>query len=280
MGFLVRGERDEEDELRLDPILEEAVFQLKPGEITPILRTESGFHILKVDRVLDVYGQQELQIRRIDVAIEPSQETRNAIQATAKEIQERTDAGEILEELAGQYEGVEISEANEGAGFLLNEMDRRWKHPASRLEAPGEVTWPINTERGVYILELIEKELTPTFEEIARQFEAEWAVMEEQFGKAATTEEGGIEQLEEGTEERGDKEINGYEERMEEESNIGTQEDSAQIPLNPDQIGDDETVDPSEEPEKVQIYQQYDYRGRWEMPTVTFTQAQRLYSGA
>ena len=44
--------------------------------------------------------------------------------------------GEVLEELAGQYEGVELSEANEGAGLLLNEMDRRWQHPATRLEAP------------------------------------------------------------------------------------------------------------------------------------------------
>ena len=283
MGFLVRGERGEEDELRLDPILEEAAFQLKPGEITPILRTESGFHILKVDRVLDVYGQRELQIRRIDIAIEPSQETRNTIQATAKEIQERAEAGEVLEELAGQYEGVEISEANEGAGILLNEMDRRWKHPVSRLEDPGAVTWPINTERGVYILELIEKEPTPTFEEIARQFEAEWAVMEEQFGQAATTEDNEIEQSEEGTKEQSDREINGNEERAERrtqaESDAETQEDSAQIPLKPDQIGADETVDPSEEPEKVQIYQEYDYRGRWEMPTVIYTQAQRLYSG-
>ena len=97
-GFLVRGERDEEDEPRLDPTLEETVFQLNPGEITPILRTESGFHILKVDRVLDVYGQQELQIRRIDIAIEPSEETRNTIQSTAKEIQERAEAGEVLKE--------------------------------------------------------------------------------------------------------------------------------------------------------------------------------------
>ena len=279
MGFLVRGERDEEGELRLDPILEEAVFQLKPGEITPIMRTESGYHILKVDRLLDVYGQQELQIRRIDVAIEPSQETRDAIRVTAEEIQERAEAGEVLEELAGQYEGVEISEANEGAGFLLNEMDRRWKHPVSRLEAPRAVTWPINTERGVYILELIEKEPTPTFEEVARQFEAEWVVMEEQFGKAATTEEEGIEQLEEGTEEQSDREINGDEERMEAESDMEIQEDSAQIPLNPDQIGDDEMVDPSQEPEKVQIYQQYDYRGRWEVPTIVYNQTQRLYSG-
>ena len=279
MGFLVPGERDEEDKLRLDPILEEAVFQLEPGGITPVLRTESGFHILKVDRVLDVYGERELQIRRIDVAIEPSQETRDGIQSTAKEIQERVDAGEILEQVGAEYEGVEISEANDGAGFLLNEMDRRWKHPASRLETPGEVTWPINTERGVYILELIEREPTPTFEEVARQFEAEWALMEAQFGKAATTETGEIEQLEEGAEGGDGEVINGREQRIEEESDIGTPEDGAQIVLGPDEITDDEVVDPSEEPEEVQIYQQYDYRGRWEMPTVVLTQAQRLYSG-
>ena len=271
MGFLVRGERDEEDELRLDPILEEAVFQLKPGEITPILRTESGFHILKVDRVLDVYGQQELQIRRIDVAIEPSEETRSAIRATAEEIQERAETGEILEELAGQYEGAEMSEANEGAGVLLNEMDRRWKHPVSRLEVPGEVTWPIYTDQGVYILELIEREPTPTFEEIARQFEAEWAVMEAQLGKAATTEEDEVKQPEERPEERPDKKRNGQEER--------TEGDNPQVPLNPNIVEDDEPADPSEETEKVQIYQQYDYRGRWEMPTVLYTQGQRLYSG-
>ena len=281
MGFLVRGERDEEDELRLDPILEEAVFQLQPGEITPILRTESGFHILKVDRVLDVYGQQELQIRRIDVAIEPSEETENAIRTTAQEIHERAEAGEVLEVLAGQYEGVELSEANEGAGFLLNEMDRRWKHPVTRLEAPGAVTWPIYTEQGAYVLELIEKEPTPTFEEIARQFEAEWAVMEAQFGKAATTEDGKIEQLEEETEEQADREINGHEERGDGDSNIGAEENDTEVPPNPDIVEDDGTANPSEEAgaEKVQIYQKYDYRGRWEMPTVLYTQAQRLYSG-
>ena len=274
MGFLVRGERDEEDELRLDPILEEAVFQLEPGEITPILRTESGFHILMIDRVLDVYDERELQIRRIDVAIEPSQETRTAIQTIAKEIQERADVGETLEQLAGTYEGVEISETNEGAGFLLNEMDRRWKHPVSRLEVPGEVTWPVNTERGAYIFELIEKEPTPTFEEIARQFEAEWRVIEEELGEAVTTE-----QPEEGQENQDDKGINGHDERKEESSDIGTEADNAQTALNPNKIGDDEAVSILEEPEEVQIYQQYDYRGRWEMPTTIYSQAQRLYSG-
>ena len=281
MGFLVRGERDAEDELRLDPILEEAVFQLQPGQITPILRTEAGFHILKADRVLDVYGEQELQIRRIDIAIEPSEETRDAIRATAEEIQERADAGEILQELAAQYEGVELSEANEGTGFLLNEMDRRWKHPVTRLEAPGAVTWPIYTDRGVYILELIEREPTPTFEEIAHQFEAEWAVIEAEFGKNPTTEEGETEQPEEGTEDRGDNEINGQEEREHGDNDTETEEGEIQDPLNPDIVEEEGIADPSKEAEAetVQIYQQYDYRGRWEMPTVLYTQGQRLYAG-
>ena len=278
MGFLVRGERDEEDKLRLDPILEEVVFQLEPGEITPILRTESGFHILKVDRVLDVYGERELQIRRIDVAIEPSQETRDAIQNTAKEIQERANLGETLEQLAGEYEEVEISEANEGVGFLLNEMDRRWQNAVRRLEAPGEVTWPVNTERGVYIFELIEKDPTPTFEEIAHQFEAEWAAMEEELEKNTTIEDAEIEQSDEGTEEQSDQETNEHKERAEGDTDIGTQEDNTQTALNPDKIEDDETAALPEE-EQLQIYQQYDYRGRWEMPTVIHSQAQRLYSG-
>lgn len=282
MGFLVKGERNDEDELRLDPILEEAVFQLEPGEVTPILRTESGFHILKADRALDVYGQQELQIRRIDVAIEPSEETKNAIRETAQEIQERADAGEVLEQLIGQYEGVEVSEANEGAGFLLNEMDSRWKHPVSRLENSGEITWPIYTERGAYILQLIEKEPTPTFEEIAQQFEAEWTAIEEGLGKTTTIENDESEQLKEGTEEQDNNEVNEEEGRTEEDGDIGIQEDNVQVPMNPDEIVDDETTDLPEdeaEAEKTQVYQKYDYRGRWETLPQVFSQSQRLYAG-
>ena len=282
MGFLVRGERDEEDKLRLDPILEEAVFQLEPGEITPILRTESGFHILKVDRALDVYGQRERQISRIDIAIEPSEETRDTIRMTAKEIQERADAGEVLEQLIEQYEEVEASEANEGAGFLLNEMDSRWKHPVSRLETPGEITWPIYTERGAYILQLIEKEPTPTFEEIAQQFEAEWAVMEEELGRTPTIEDDESQQPEEGPEGQGDKEIKGEKRRTEADDNIGTQADNSQVVGNPDEIGDDETTalpEEEAEAEKPQVYQKYDYRGRWETLPQVFSQSQRLYAG-
>ena len=75
MGFLARGEKDKEGELLLDPILEEAAFALKEGEVSTILRTESAFHILKVERVLEIYGEREIRLSRIDIAIEASEAT-------------------------------------------------------------------------------------------------------------------------------------------------------------------------------------------------------------
>ncbi|MCZ6676940.1 MAG: peptidylprolyl isomerase, partial [Candidatus Poribacteria bacterium] len=204
MGFLVRGERDAEGELRLDAILEEAAFQRQAGEITPILRTEFAFHILKVERVLEVYGEREIQIRRIDIAIQPSDETRTAIKNTAAEIQAHINAAKPLAELAVAYDEAELSEVNQGEWLRLNEMDTRWQYSVKRLKKPGEVTRTVNTDRGVYIFQLIEKEPTPTFEEVARQFEAEWVTMKEEMQQARESENEGTEAGENDKEEQGD----------------------------------------------------------------------------
>ncbi len=88
-----------------------------------------------------------------------------------------------------------------------------------------------------------------------------------------------MQQPEEVTEGQDEEEINRQEERGEVDSDIETQKNNTQGALNPDEIGDDETPDLPEEQETVQIYQQYDYRGKWEMPTTIYSQAQRLYSG-
>ena len=182
MGFLVQGEQDEEGKPRLEPVLEAAIFQqpeqLQQGTLTEIIRTELAFHILKVERVLDVYGEREIQVQRIDIAIEPSTETRDAVRETAEALQERAVVGESFQQLAAENPLAEISEVNNGEGMPLNDMDSRWRYSVRRLEQPGETTIPVFTDRGVYIFELIEKEPTPTFEEVARQFaELEWETL-------------------------------------------------------------------------------------------------------
>ena len=182
MGFLVPGEIDEEGKPKLDPILEEALFALQEGEISPIVQTESAFHILKAERVLDVYGEREIKLRRIDIAITASEDTESVLRELADDMLKRAHEGEPFEQLIHVPEQFAdlaeptLSEPNEGNGLLLNEMESSWRSAVRRLENPGDVIErrPITMPEGLYIFQLIEKEETPNFGALAEQFEAEW----------------------------------------------------------------------------------------------------------
>ena len=182
LGFLVPGEVDEEDKPKLDPVLEEAAFALQEGEISPIVQTESAFHILEAERVIDVYGEREIKLRRIDIAITASEDTEFVLRELADDMLKRAHEGEPFEQLIqipDQFADLAeptLSEPNEGKGLLLNEMESSWRSAVRRLKNPGDVIErrPITMPEGLYIFQLIEKEETPTFEALAEQFEAEW----------------------------------------------------------------------------------------------------------
>ena len=182
MGFLVPGEIDEEGKPKLDPVLEEALFALQAGDMSPIVQTESAFHILKAERVVDVYGEREIKLRRIDIAITASEDTEFVLRELAEDMLKRAHEGEPFEQLIlvpEQFADIAkplLSEPNEGNGLLLNEMESSWRSAVRRLENPGDVIErrPITMPEGLYIFQLIEKSETPTFEALAEQFEAEW----------------------------------------------------------------------------------------------------------
>ena len=190
LGFLARGETDAEGEPKLDPALEEAAFALKEGEISPIVQTETAFHILKADQIVDIYGEREIKLRRIDIAITASDDTKDALRVLADDMLQRAHQGEPFEQLvqisadmmdtlSDEFTNVAhptISEVNEGKGLPLNEMESSWQSSIGRLEKPGDVIErrPITMPEGIYIFQLIRKEETPTFETIAEAFEAEW----------------------------------------------------------------------------------------------------------
>ena len=201
LGFLVPGEVDEDGNPKLGPALEEAAFALQEGEISPIIQTESAFHILKADRVVDVYGEREIKLSRIDIAIAASDDTKFVLRELADDMLERASEGEPFEQLIqipDQFTDIAqpvLSEPNEGEGLLLNEMESSWQPSVKRLKNPGDFTdrRPITMPEGIYIFQLIRKEETPTFEALAEQFEAEWDVFYEDVMNPApetTAEEG------------------------------------------------------------------------------------------
>ena len=208
LGFLARGETDEDGEPKLDPALEAAAFALQEGEISAIVQTESAFHILKTDQIVDVYGEREIKLRRIDIAITASDETKDALRVLADDMLQRAHQGEpfeelvqisadMMERLSDEFADVAqptLSEVNEGKGLPLNEMESSWQSSVRRLEKPGDVIErrPITMPEGLYIFQLIRKEETPSFETIAEEFEAEWETFYEDLMNPApeATEEG------------------------------------------------------------------------------------------
>ena len=325
LGFLARGETDAEGNPKLDPALEAAAFALQEGEISSVIQTESAFHILKAEQVIDVYGEQEISLRRIDVAITASDETKDALRVLADDILKRAQEGETFEQLVqvsaaimkdipDEFANVAqptLSEINEGKGLPLNEMESSWQSSVRRLEKPGDITErrPITMPEGLYIFQLIEKEETPTFEEIAEQFEAEWETFyedvmttEPEDAETAAETDAGTEGTTQGTQIEETETAPEVEKPIQEPPDTPVQqeppptdvedtqdveqlqaEESGQNNTDPDQSEPTEdslsAEDNPEAEEELKLYRKHGFRGRWEDPSPVASEANSLYAG-
>jgi len=316
LGFLARGEMDAEGNPKLDPTLEAAAFTLQEGEISPIIQTESAFHILKAEQIIDVYGEREISLRRIDVAITASDETKDALRVLADDMLKRAQDGEpfeqliqipsdVMKDLPDEFVNVAqptLSEINEGKGLPLNEMESSWQSSVRRLEHPGDITErrPITMPEGLYIFQLIKKEDSPTFEEIAEQFEAEWetfyeGVMQQdpEAVETAAETEAGPEETTQGTQIEETETAPKVEAPVQEpvppdvedtqDAEERQREENVQNGSDPDQNeADEDSVSADEGPEaeeELKIYRKHGFRGRWEDPSPVASEAQNLYAG-
>lgn len=289
LGFLVQGEKDKEDNPKLDPILEEAAFALNEGEISNVIKTDTAYHILKAERVLEVYGEREIKLLRIDIAISASDETQQSVREIADNIHERALAGETLEQLDVEFTEANLSEINEGDGMLLNEMESAWQYSVRRLEEPGDITEsrPVYTQNGVYIFQLIKKEETPTFEELAEQFEKEWETFEAEVLSTPEKDEKSLDA--DDTDGKTDTQTETTappddEKSVEPDTTTQSQtveDDIAKQENNEQENSKQEIAEEEEnaEEEKFEVYRKHGYRGRWEDPRQVASEAQNLYAG-
>ena len=319
LGFLVPGEVDEEGNPKLDPIIEEAAFALQEGEISPIIQTESAFHILKAERVVDVYGEREIKLRRIDIAIAASDDTKFVLRELADDMLKRAGEGEPFEQLIqipDQFTDMAqptLSEPNEGKGLLLNEMESSWQPSVRRLENPGDITdrRPITMPEGIYIFQLIRKAETPSFETLAEQFEADWDafyedvmnptpenteedsespdptedVQTQESEPVSPTSEEPLQQAD--TPDTDENQSVEQDEMDDTDENQSVEQDAleeeAESETASDQAeGEEVSEDAATEEDtedELKVYRKHGFRGRWEDPSGVASDAQRMYSG-
>lgn len=148
----------------------EAVKALKPGELSPILRSPNGFHIIKLtDRrggssplVIDQTHVRHILIKLSEVVSEKEAKHR------MDDLKERLENGEKFEELAKQY-SEDGSASNGGDLGWINPGDTvpEFEKTMSGL-AVGEISNVIKTPFGFHIIQVMERRAQDMSKEAAR----------------------------------------------------------------------------------------------------------------
>jgi peptidyl-prolyl cis-trans isomerase SurA len=148
---------------RLPPVFAEALTKLKPGQVTPIIKSTGAFHILKaVDRrslaeAQAVAAVQQTHARHILIKVTP---TMSAADAKRKllELKERLDNN------AAKFEDLARLVSNDGSASKGGDLG--WLYPGDTMpefEAAmnnlklGEVSQPVETSFGVHLIEVLER---------------------------------------------------------------------------------------------------------------------------
>jgi peptidyl-prolyl cis-trans isomerase SurA len=157
------GEIGWRDPNRLPPMFAEALGKLKPGQVTPVMRSSTGFHLLKlVDKrsaaeSKDKAVVQQTHARHILLKVSPTMTAADAKRKLA-ELKERLDnKAAKFEELARLFS----NDASAGKGGDLG-----WLYPGDTVPEfetamnalkPGEVSGVIETPFGYHLIEVIER---------------------------------------------------------------------------------------------------------------------------
>ncbi|WP_093560461.1 peptidylprolyl isomerase [Pseudoduganella namucuonensis] len=148
---------------RLPPLFAEALTKLKPGQTTPVMKSVTGFHILKlVDRRSVAEAQaasavQQTRARHILIKVTP---TMSAADAKRK----LTELKERLDNKAAKFEDLARLVSNDGSAAKGGDLG--WLYPGDTVpefEAamnglkPGEVSSPVETSFGFHLIEVLER---------------------------------------------------------------------------------------------------------------------------
>ena len=152
------------DPNRLPPLFAEALRKTAPGQVTAVLRSSTGFHLLKLvakrnlaDSKEKAVAQQQTHVRHILLKVTP---TLTAAEAKRK----LTDLKERLDNKAAKFEELARLFSNDASASKGGDLG--WLYPGDSVPEfetamnslkPGEVSGVVETPFGVHLIEVLER---------------------------------------------------------------------------------------------------------------------------
>ncbi len=147
---------------------ENAVYKLRPGEISMPVRTQFGYHIIRVNEKLKSRGE----IKTAHIMIGLDQHNEQQAKEKITEIYEGLVAGYSFEVMARDH-STDINSASQGGvlpWFGSGRYIPDFEQAAFALEKPGDISKPVLTNYGWHIIKLLDhREILP-FDEIKKKF--------------------------------------------------------------------------------------------------------------
>jgi peptidyl-prolyl cis-trans isomerase SurA len=164
------------DPNRLPQTFSAELVKLKPGQITPVMRTNVGFHILKVIN----QRKQEAQQQQEEAVVQQTHARHIMLKVTPT--QTEADDRKKLLDLKAKIEGKQatfedLARQNSQDTYAAKGGDMGWVEPGdvpAELEAvikslkPGEISEPVKTPFGVHIVQVVERKSQDTSQEKER----------------------------------------------------------------------------------------------------------------
>jgi len=146
---------------------EEAAFNTPAGQISPIVRTEFGYHVLMVNKRRPSLGKVQVAHLFLMMPKDAKQEDSSRLQTRIDSIFQAIQQGAKFEDLVSRFSDDKGTAANGGVlpWFGSNRMVPEFIDAVYELQNPGDLSKPILTSYGWHIIKMVERKPVGTFEE-------------------------------------------------------------------------------------------------------------------
>ncbi len=146
---------------------EEAAYSLKVGDVSQPVRTQFGYHLVKLAAKKPALGKVQVAHLYLQVPADPTEENNAKLKLRADSIYKALKAGANWDTLVRKLSDDKSSSMNGGAlpWFSSNRMVPQFIDGIRMIKDTGQISEPVLTSYGWHIIKLLDRKPIGTYEE-------------------------------------------------------------------------------------------------------------------